>query len=155
MIVQWWVLGRFWLVQVKVVRQSFAEYSDCLGKTLLWCLVTVAWMLPDGKRVKSPREGWDGPSTMLVALWMQWLLKDASMTDRKTPMNFYVVLTICCKILRSEMVQFPYQTVRTAGLTAHYCSHVAGGDEERGKLSSTSTGSGDAARLSWLGKWCW
>lgn len=67
--------------------------SNLLNSGKKLSLVVAAWMLlyllPDGSRVKSPCEGWDGSSTTLVALRLQRLLYNVSLVGRDYPNDLF------------------------------------------------------------------
>ncbi len=52
-----------------------------------------------------------GSLTMLVALLEHCARKVSRMEGRGTLMIFAAVFTVCCRVLQSVALQFPYQTV--------------------------------------------
>lgn len=66
------------------------------------------YLFPEGSGVKSVFEGCVGSSTMLVALQMERVLKLSVMKGREAQMIFS---NARCRVLQSDTVQLPYQTV--------------------------------------------
>lgn len=82
------------------------------GKKLLQNLVVLILMLqnilPAGSGTNSLCEGWEGSFTMeeVLRAWkMSW------MERREAPMILSAVLTVHCRVLGSDALQFPDHTV--------------------------------------------
>lgn len=90
-------------------QSNGVEESDGLGEEIVSQSDHELYLLPDGRRVKSWSEVCVGSFAIQIALWIQCVV--SVMEGKEISMIFSAVLTIRCRVLRSEMVQFLNQTV--------------------------------------------
>ncbi|KAI3358168.1 hypothetical protein L3Q82_003169 [Scortum barcoo] len=104
-------------------RMSGCEWDDETGEVngfhhLEVLLLTLLYLLPEGRRLKSVCWGWEGSLMVLQALlWtLRWLMSCRESSG--TGMILSAVLTSLCRHLQSAAVLFPYHTVMQAGQDA-------------------------------------